>query len=298
MNFDFALRMALLGALAAALFIPYRWGGRLILCQATIVGLGAYVFTAMTTEAQLGLVPSFAAAALLGGLFGAALTVLLHSLSDAAAALVSFLLALAGVEIYQNAESLTGGYSGMAGMQRELDLATTYGSESVAAVALAIVCFALVVLGSHLKDREFGRAVRALRDDYMGAHLDGIRPYEVELYVYTVFGATSGLVGAVWAIALPSVDVGYFDVMELGLPIVLACALFRGDSPLLGVLGAVVVFCLDEFTQKLPVPAEMKADIPLLTLGCMYVAVMLVSPSGISMQPLKDLVSRVRMGQD
>lgn len=289
---DLLLRASLFGALAAALVLPYRWGGRLLLCQGTVVGIGAYTLAAAVTH--LGLHPFLALvlAMLSGALSGVCLALLLNRLNDAASALVSFLVALAGAEAFKNADPVTGGYIGLGNLPTLNLPGFGHNAKATVAITLLLVCALSIVLGGYLRGREFGRAIRALREDYVGAHLDGISAWRVERDAYVLFGLQTGLVGAIWAFGLPRIVPEYFDVMSFGLLIVLGCALAAGDAPSRAVLGAIAVLFLDEATQRLPLAVEIRSDVPLLCVGAGYVVLMLLAPTGVSIQEMRHRLSQ------
>jgi ABC-type branched-subunit amino acid transport system permease subunit len=215
-------------------------------------------------------------------------------LSDATVALVTFLLAIGGMEVFENWESVTGGRTGIGGLPSISISDFDISPKATAALVLILTFSAIFLLVRFLFSSQFGRAIRALRDDAAGAELDGINAFRVERDVLMLFGFNSALIGALWAFALPRVIPEYFDFAVLTLPVVLACILGGGEKPHHCLLGAALVLALDEAAQRLPVPPEIRADIPLLVVGITYVAVALAGgPSGLA-RKLARFVSRFR----
>ena len=274
---DLFLLVALHGALAVALLIPYRWGGRLVLCQCSFVGLGAYTVGALI-ERGIPAGVALLLAPILGSLVGALLSLLLFRLNAAAFALVSYLIALSGREFFENSDALTGGPLGIGGIP-PLDL-PGFDLHVKAEVALIVITTAIIcaTLAQCLFSREFGRAVRALRDDFQAAHLDGISPWPIERDVYMLFGAQTALIGALWAFGLPRIVPGYFEVMTLGLLVVLGCIIAGSESPWAALLAMTIVVGIREGAQQLPVSPQLRGDLPILCVGVAYVLIVLFVP--------------------
>jgi len=274
---DLALRLALLLNLALALNIPFRWGGRLILSQGIFVAMGAYVVAISIVRWDL----HPALAVLLAGLIavpsGWLLARIAAPLSAATFALLTFLLALAGMEILENWDSLTGGRSGIGGLHNLFLPGLNASPKMSVALVLLLLGLLFFLLARFLFQTQFGRAVRASRDDATGAELDGISVIRVERDVFILFAVHSALAGALWAFALPRVIPEYFDFAVLSLPIVLACILGGGEQPRHALLGALLVLALDEGAQRLPTTPEVRADVPLLVVGIAYVVVTLIN---------------------
>jgi len=142
----------------------------MVLCQTTIVGLGVYAMVIAVTKWQVHPALGFLVAIALGGAVGLLLALLLRRINDAAFVLVTFLLALAGTEAFENLDGITGGRVGLGGLP-SMDILSSMPAKAEVAVVLAVVTAGFMLLTSYLRTREFGRAVRALRDDYLGAHL-------------------------------------------------------------------------------------------------------------------------------
>jgi branched-chain amino acid transport system permease protein len=271
---DLALRLVVIANLALALSIPFRWGGRLILSQGIFVALGAYMVAISVFRWQLHPVFAVLVATLAGAVGGWLLARIAAPLNGATFALLTFLLALAGIEVFENWDSMTGGRTGIGGLPNIL-VPLDISPKTTVALALLLMCLIFFLIVRFLFKSHFGRAVRAARDDATGAELDGISVAHVERDMFILFGLHSALVGALWAFALPRIIPEYFDFAVLSLPIVLACILGGGEEPRHSLLGAVLVLALDEGTQQLPVSPQVRADVPLLMVGIAYVAVAL-----------------------
>lgn len=292
--FDLLLQWTLYGSLGLALLIPYVWGGRLVLCQSTWVGLGAYTVGFLTVRLDYALPVALLAAVLIGAVMGILLAATLGRLNDAAFALVTFLVALAGMEVFINATSITGGHLGIGGLPT-LEMITTWSlpPKGVAASILAILCVVEIVALGRLRQEELGRAVRALRDDHLGAHLDGIDPRLLERDIYALWGGLSALVGGIWALALPRVIPEYFDVMILGLTVVLACIIGIGERPFAILIGAALVVSINEGAERLTVDPELRGKLPLLCVGVAYVLLVLFPPDRL-LQRMWTTLQRLR----
>lgn len=263
---DLTLRLAILVNLALALAVPFRWGGRLLLCQGVFVGLGAYGVPLLYSSVGLHPLVGVPAAGLAGAFAGLGLAAIARRLDPARFAVVTFLAGLAGLEVYENWASVTGGRTGLAALPASL-------CASKASVAvLNVVLAGVAAFVYHRAYRgQVGRSLRAVRDDCEGAALDGVSPPSRITEALVLLGFHSALVGAAWQFALPRILPEYFDFWSLSLPVVLACILGGREQPPHMLLGALLVLGLDEGAQWLPVPPEVRADVPPLAVGVVYV---------------------------
>ena len=278
---DLLLNLAVIVNLALALSVPFRWGGRLLLCQGIFVGVGAYCVPLV--HATIGL-SSFLAVPLtgvLGAALGYLFAIVIRRLDPARFAVVTFLFGLAGLEVFENWDAVTGGRTGISALS--LSLEGECSSKLVVGIAMVVALAVAMVAYRAAFQTHFGRSIRAARDDPEGALLDGVNPSSTTTEALVLACAHSSIVGALWQFAVPRVLPDYFGFWALSLPVVLACILGGGERPHHILLGSVLVFGLDEASQWLPVPVEVRADIPLLVVGLTYVAAALAGgPEGLA----------------
>lgn len=269
-TYDLILRFLLLSNLAIALSVPFRWGSRLVLCQGLFVGFGCYCMALSVNTIGVPVLGALCISICGGAIIGWFMAHITARLDSATFALITYLLGLSSKEIFENWVKITGGRTGIEGLYLGKDW---FGlpPKGIAAVLLAFSCFIFIKMYGHFLADQFGRAIRALRDDPVGAALDGIDAYKVERNVLILFGIHSSFVGSLWVFGLPRIIPEYFDFWFLVLQVVLACILAGGLSPQKMLKGAFLVVMIDEATQRLPIPPQVRADVPLIIVGIVYV---------------------------
>ncbi|GAB2675151.1 branched-chain amino acid ABC transporter permease [Thalassiella azotivora] len=151
------------------------------------------------------------------------------------------------------------------------------------AVALTVV----VLLANAARGR-FGRSMRAVRDDEVGARLAGIDVPRTKTTAFAVSAAAAGAGGGLFAFQTQSVAPGAFS-MILSLFLLMAVVI-GGIGRLAGaVVGAVLLVALPDLASTLghslqvgPETAQrLDGNLSLAVLGVTLVVVMLVAPSGL-----------------
>jgi len=207
----------------------------------------------------------------IGLILGYVFSLATDKLDSASFSLVTFLGGLAGIEIIENWDSVTGGRSGLEGV----DITSISANSDKIIIAIMLFCLGIVflLLFQHLIKSPYGMSIRALRDDPEGAKLDGIEKRIVLRQTFILVGFHSTLVGAIWVLALPHVNPGMFSFWAISFPVVLACLLGGGERPYNIVIGSILVLALDQGSQLIPVPPVLRADVPLLVVGLAYLFV-------------------------
>jgi len=291
-NADLFMHFMILANLTMALSIPFRWGSRLVLCQGLFVGFGSYCVTILVNRFGVPVYLAIFMGTVGGALIGWLLANITFRLDNATFAIITFIIGLSSMELFKNLHSITGGSTGL----KRMGLPSLFGETSpktITALLLAVSCIGFYLLYSALLKSQFGRTVLALRDDSVGAILDGISTKHTELRVLALFGGHTALIGTLWAFGLPRIAPEYFSFWFLSLQVILACIIVAGISPGSMLIGALVVIFVDESTQKIPVSPQMKGQVPLLIVGIIYVVVTLVGDYSTMVKTIKRTISKM-----
>lgn len=240
------LAIGIWGIAGVGLGLVLGFAGQISLCQAAFVGVGAYAYAILTTEAGLPAVVALAGGAVVAGALAALVSPILrirgYYLAIATIVLSLLLSALAVSDI-----GVPGGSSGLSGIPYvevaglRLDTPRDYA-------ALALGLLVAFTLGAHVR---YGRgrrwrAIQSIRHDEALAGGMGLNVVGVKRELFTVSGAAAGLAGGILAAAFGFVAPSQFSYAE---SFTLALAVFIGGS--LSLWGAVLGVALLEVSGPL-----------------------------------------------
>lgn len=251
--------------------------GMFSLASPGLMALGAYTYALLTLTAGCSSV-----VALVAGMAATAVMAMLTSLCIAR--LYGDLFALATFGVYRivydlayNLEDWTGGAIGLRG------LPPIYDTEGRTLAALGFgglsVCATLMLY--HCVTRsQFGRALRAVRDDSVAASALGFSPFRVRVTVYTLHGAMLGLAGIVVATQQTAVSPMLFS-FNLGL-LVIAMAVIGGLGSWRGVItGVAVVLLVSEIVRFYCSSPWLAGAIGQMITDLMFVGFLVLRPQGL-----------------
>ncbi|MQA74831.1 MAG: ABC transporter ATP-binding protein [Solirubrobacterales bacterium] len=244
---DFVLRVGintlLLAILALGLNVVVGWAGLLDLGYIAFYGFGAYTYALLSSE-QLGIhLPTplavlivLVACALLGLLLGLPSRRLLGDYL----AIVTLFFGQIFVELVVNLDAVTGGPSGIAGVDPFVllgfEFLTPRDYYYLTAGAAVIVTLVLYLIG----ESRTGRAWRAVREDPLAAEMMTMPVNLLKLKAFALGSAIAGLAGSIFA----AVQIGVFprNFETPFLILIYAAVILGGAGSLAGaILGAVVV---------------------------------------------------------
>jgi branched-chain amino acid transport system permease protein len=280
-------------AMVVAVYVFIGNSGVLSFGQISFVAVGGFASGVMTIPVEsksgvlpdlfpilrdhtLGMVPSLALAALVGGVLALVLGVPLMRLSGLAAGIATF----AVLEITHN-------------VLREWTKigpgATTLSliPESDGALQPVLGVLVIIAVAYAYQRCRLGRMLRASREDAAAAEAVGVNVHRQRLWAFTLSGALAGLAGGLYVHILGSItaDSVYLELTFL----TLAMLVFGGATSLWGaVLGALVVSALDSFLSQAEqgVNIGFTFDLPqgtrLVLLGAVMATMLILRPSGIT----------------
>jgi len=280
-------------AMVVAIYVFVGNSGVLSFGQVSFIAVGAFSSGVMTIPLEskqgvlpdlfpvlrdhtLGMVPSLALAAAVGGLLALIVGMPLMRLSGLAAGIATF----AVLEITNN---LLREWTKIGPGATTLSLVP----ESSGALQPVIgVLIAIAVAFAYQRCR-FGRMLRASREDAAAAEAVGVNVHRQRLWAFTLSGALAGFAGGLYVHMLGSIttDSVYLELTFL----TLAMLVVGGATSLWGaVVGALAVSGLDSFLSQAEqgISIGVKVDLPqgttLVILGSVMAAILILRPSGIT----------------
>ena len=236
-----------------------RWGGMVVLCQASLVGVGAYTYALCAGTVGAAALP---AAAVVGGAASLPLGAAAVKGGRRAVALASLCYQMLVVALFRNLESVTGGAAGISA------IAPLRGASPVVAAALWGVPLAVIAWRTTalLERSGLARRLRAAADDPVLAASLGVDPLHGRALPLVLAGALAGLAGGLYAARFGFIDPTAFalhDSLMLFAASVIALVLPRA-----GEAGAAVfVVALPELLRILSLPPGYAANVQTALFG-------------------------------
>jgi branched-chain amino acid transport system permease protein len=289
LEFENALVMT---AVVVALYVFVGNSGVISFGHVSFVAVGAYLAGLLTVDPQtkaftmpgllpvlrhahIGILPSLALAAAVGGAYSLAVGLPLMRLSGLPAGIAT--LAVLGIT-----------YNVLYYWQKVGPTAQTLSDIPEAGrwtIALGAIV-AVVVAYAYQRSR-FGRQLRATREDPAAARASGISIYRQRLLAFTLSGALAGLAGGLYVheLGLITPDLFYLDLTF----VTLAMLVFGGIGSLWGaVVGALAISALNSFLgdAENTVHVGFRLTLPngtrLVTIGAVMALVLILRPSGLT----------------
>ncbi len=295
-NFELATVFAYLCA-TAGLTVLIGQTGQLSLGHGAMMATGAYTCALVanrlgdggTTGPTLLLVP-LVGAVVVTSLVGVVIGLAAARLSGPYLAGLTLALTIAVPAITTTFADRLGGDQGLPVFVEPAPLALgpTFPLEQWQAWISGVGALLTMLLLANLTHGRFGRAMRAVREDEVGARLAGIDVARTKVLAFVVSAATAGLGGALIAVETQAVSPGAYG-LELSLFLVVAVVV-GGLGHLAGaVWGALLLVALpelaDSLADNLPVSASLaerlQGNLSLLVFGLVLVVVPILMPRGI-----------------
>ena len=252
--------VAINGLLALSLWCVFAMG-QLSLGQAGFMAIGAYSGALLSLNLQLPFVLTLVVSSLLGGLVAAAVASLVNRLAGVYLAITTIAFSEILRIILVNS-SWSGGGTGLSNIPRETTLPQLY-------LILLVVLAGLVMVAR----TRLGRAMEAMRLDETAASAMGINTERMKLGGMIASGILAGLAGG-----LSSHGNSFIAPQDFGFEVavaILSFVLLGGvQSPLGGVIGAMILTLLPELLRSIP-------EVRLILNGLVIVLVVIFMPAGI-----------------
>jgi len=205
--------MLLYATLALSLNLVAGFAGIISIAHAAFYGVGAYASALLATRVGLPVWQAFVGAIVITGLFGVLFAWPVMRLRGHYVAMGT--LGLGGVisVVMLNWIDLTRGPMGI----RAIPPPSLFGVEIDGVgyyyLILAILIVSVVVV-IHMMESAFGRAMRAMRDDELGAASVGVEARKLKMVAFGVAAAIAGACGSFWAHFVSFISPDSFNIME------------------------------------------------------------------------------------
>jgi branched-chain amino acid transport system permease protein len=289
LEFEYALVST---AVVVGLYVFVGNSGVVSFGQISFVAVGAYLSGLMTIDPQskeftlpslypllkhqhIGMVPSLALAAAVGGVYALVVGLPLMRLSGLPAGIATFAVLGITYNVLYYWEKIGPG-------AQTLSLVPETGRWTIAGGTV----IAIVVAYIYQRSR-FGRQLRATREDPAAARAVGISVYRQRLLAFTLSGALAGLAGGLLVHELGSITPSqvYLDLTF----VTLAMLVVGGVSSLWGaVVGALSISALNSFLgdAENTVHVGFRLTLPegtrLVTVGAAMALVLILRPTGLT----------------
>ena len=272
--------------IAVGLGLLMGYAGQVSLGHAAFYGMGAYCSAILTTK--VGLPP------LLGIAAGMAITALIALAVGAPALrlrghyLAMFTLGLGIIAqiIFNQAKSLTGGFSGIARIPQFSVGGLTMDTDAKAYLVVLGVLAVTIIMARNLVNSRTGRALRALHESEVAAGVCGVDVARAKLEVFVLSAVLASVAGSLYAhfITFISPDpFGFRFSVEL-----LVMVVVGGASNVWGpVAGATLFRVLAQFLQKAGENIPYVAALDTVLFGAVLVVVVIFLQQGLVSLPTR-----------
>jgi branched-chain amino acid transport system permease protein len=182
--------------------------------------------------------------------------------------------------VFKNWVSLTGGFMGL----RKIPKASFFGFELHTRLEYLIFCVIMLLIVYFVIERlltsPFGRVLRAIREDEMGAQAIGKNTFRFKMWAMMIGSGAAGLAGALFAHYINVISPADF-VMWLTFFIFLII-MFGGLGNNLGAIIATVIFVLGrEGLRFVGLPPSISAPLQQLIFGLLLIFATIYLPKGM-----------------
>jgi branched-chain amino acid transport system permease protein len=230
------IKILIMVLFATSLNIQLGYGGMLALGHAMYLGIGAYSFGLMSLKVGMPMLPAFVMTLLISAVISAALGFISLRSSIMAFALLNLAFNLLLSTLILKWTSLTGGDSGIVGIQRPIFFTETQSYFYFVLIVVAVCLFIIwIIINS-----PFGKIVQGLRENENRLLFLGINIRRFQLVVYIISAIFAAVAGVLLSMADKGVFPGYAGVTQ-SIEVIMMCVIggmtsFAGPS-----LGALIV---------------------------------------------------------
>ena len=269
---------AIFAMLAIALDLLVGFGGMMSLASGVFFGIGAYS-SALLVKGGWPVLGAMAAGMLISTVLSLVVALPAIRVRGVYLLIVTISVQMIFTTVLQNWRSVTGGDAGISNIPP-----TTLGEWKLRGVSFLLValasCGALWFLLRRIADAPFGRVLRAIRDDEVGAASLGKHASAVKLAAFGLSAAVAAYAGSLYAHCNSYIDPLSFNI-SLSI-VVLLMVMLGGAGTLIGpMVGALVLTVLPEALKFLPLPPGVAPALRQFTYGALLVAVVFVRPQGL-----------------
>jgi len=290
-----ATETALFAAMAVSFNILIGFGQIFSIAQGAFVASGAYSLAIVSGTHHQPFYVGVIVAVGVGGVMALTVGLVSFRVSDDYLAITTFALQIVVTSILNNAHSISGGSSGLAGIpQAGLGSWTAVGSGSQLLVALGVLVIVLEV-SRRIRHSPFGLASAAIGEDAEAALALGKSAPAIKLALFCASGATSALAGAFYAGYLGYIVPASFDI-QLSI-LLLSIVIIGGAGSLFGpVVGTVFMISLPEILTRVGVTSSNVVYLRQILFSVLLIGVVVFLRRGLlgASEPTKGTLARIR----
>jgi branched-chain amino acid transport system permease protein len=275
--FSFA---AIYGILAMSYTLVHGVGGMFTVAHAVFFGVGAYAAALISQLLPPGLmVLDIVAATLVTLLAGAAIGLAALKQRGQYMMLITFSIQIIFSVFLVNTHAL-GGEDGISTIP-PFRLGPLVLSGSLASMILLWVLTGLsFAFFRYLTRSDFGRTVRAIREDELAVEAVGVNVFRMKWLVFSLTAGVAGFAGALFAHLTQYISPNSFN-FDAAILIVTISVLGGQFSYIGAVVGALIVMWLPILVGYLGIPGSQVAAIIQLIFGCTIIVMLYLRPAGI-----------------
>ena len=271
--------VALFGSLAVSLNLLLGSGGIFSVSHALVFGVGAYATAILETRTGA----SFLVTVLVGMALAALINLLIAGVSlrvsEDYLIIASFGLQLIGTTVL-NGWSLTGGADGIHGVPYPKIFGWTIDSAGAfIGVSIGLLVITVVVVET-IERSSWGLALRAARDDEVGARAYGVHTRMLKTATCVASGALAAVVGSLYVGFITLASPVEFNI-QISI-LLLSMVVIGGTGSTVGViLGAALLEYVPQGLQQISLPSNYIGPGQQVIYGLMLVLIPLLRPRGI-----------------
>ena len=264
--------------LAASICLLSGFTGQFSMGQAAFYAAGAYGTGSLSAQFDWPLWASIPAGIVIAALAGLLVSLPAGRVNDFYLAVITLALMMIGVVVLQNWTDVTGGFTGLIGVQSTSLMNLTFFGHVITQLEYFYVVAAAVVLvlwlSSNLIRSPIGRAFVVVRESELAASTLGIRPGSVKKSAFVLSAGIAGLAGVLYAHS-----VGYLSPESFGIDATVAIIAMGVLGGLRTIRGAV----LGSFVLTFG-PDQLQAfdEFQLVIYGAVLLLSFLVLPRGLA----------------
>ena len=266
--------------LALSLNLLVGYAGLLSICHAAFYGIGAYAGTLLMVDIGLGFWPAMLLAVVVTVLLSFTISVPALRLKGDYFVLASLGFQVITFAILYNWTGLTRGPYGISGIPQPNVLGFEINSPLAYFLftgAIALVCIGLLYLIGH---SPFGRVLKAIRDDEMGASALGKNVPRYKITAFAIAAGFAAVPGVLFAGYLQYIDPTSFTIMES--VFILSIIIIGGTGNTIGpILGTVLLLFLPEALRFLGMPDAIAANMRQVIYGLVIIVMLRFRPQGL-----------------
>ncbi len=272
--------MGIHAIVAVGLGLLMGYAGQVSLGHAAFYGLGAYTSAILTAKLGVPPVAALLAGIVITGLIAIILGAPTLRLHGHYLAMFTLGLGIIVQIVFNQAHSLTGGFSGVIGIPPlgiggwQLDTKPEFYSVVILALGVTLL------MAHNLVNSRTGRALRALHESELAAAVCGVDVARCKLQVFVISAVLASVAGSLYAHFMRFVSPGPFGfVFSVDLLIMVVVG---GAASIWGpVAGAALFTVLAETLAKIGEYVPWVADLDMVLFGAVLVAVIVFLPQGL-----------------